>query len=142
MLVAWARAETALIKTYVTATKLHFNEAASLYYAIPTFDSRVKALLSVMNEVHNHQPIPGIDEIKDAVSSLSVLSKTRNEWVHAVWVIPEGLTVAHTINMKKPPETRRAKPVAVGSIRSHNEAVRTQSRALERHSSVHIALKS
>jgi hypothetical protein len=60
MVVAWARAETAIVKAYAVVTEMHYNVAAAAYYNIPTFESRTKALLAMIQD--KPDPFPKRDE--------------------------------------------------------------------------------
>jgi len=142
MVVAWARAETAIVKTYALVSKLHYNEAAAAYYAIPTFESRTKTLMALAEEINSQKPITHFDEIVAAIGSLVDLSKTRNAWIHGVWVCRKGSNLVHTFNMKQSPKTRRPKQITANAVREHTKAVRAQSRALEALSPVKIELRS
>lgn len=136
MLVAWARAETVLVHAYAVATGLHLNICAAAYYKIPTFDSRTKALLAIIDE--RPDPFPERAALKSPVSSLVTLSKTRNQWVHAVWVSKTGSKLTQIFNMGKDGPSRVATQITANAVRQHVTAVQAQSRKIERLSPIMI----
>lgn len=142
MVVAWARAETALIKILSLVTNLHYNEAAAAYYAMPTFESRTRALLSISEEIHSNRPINGYDDIVRDTLSLRDLSSTRNEWVHAVWVSEHGSRLVKTFNMKEGKHKRRAKQITANAVNQHIKQVKRARDSLEKWSPIKIALQS
>ncbi|MEZ5842734.1 MAG: hypothetical protein R3D27_03245 [Hyphomicrobiaceae bacterium] len=128
MVVAWARAETVLVKAYAHAMQVHYNMAASLYYNIPTFESRVKALRAIVSD--RPHPFSDREPILQAVSALSELAATRNMWVHGLWVIDPKRKVTRLFNMKIGGAKRRSVQVTVNAVRQHVQAVRERSREL------------
>lgn len=122
MVVAWARAETAIVMAYAVATKMHYNLAVSAYYNIPTFESRTKALLAVIDD--RPDPFPERTELRAALEALVKLAKTRNTWVHGLWVSDKRTSVTHIFNMKQPSASRRAAQVTANAVRQHVKAVR------------------
>lgn len=138
MMIAWARAETAMVKAWAMVTDMHYNLAAAVYYNIPTFDSRTKALLAMIDD--KVDPFPKRDALRDAVNAVSHLSRTRNSWVHGLWVLDTNTSVAHFFNMKQKSATRRATPVTANAVRQHASAVRDRARALAALTPVNIAL--
>lgn len=141
MVVAWARAETALVKAYALVTKLHYNEAASAYYNIPTFEARTKVLAALIAEIQSHAPFAAAAPLDTAIAALVDLSKTRNEWVHAVWVCYPNASPVFTLNMKQSSKRRRVKQITATAVSNHVQAVTRQRRAIEALCPTKIALR-
>jgi hypothetical protein len=141
MVVAWARAETALVKAYAVTTKMHYNIAAAAYYNIPTFESRTKALLAMV--VDRPDPFPERTALRDATVALADLAKARNRWVHGLWVVlKKKPSVTQVFNMKQPSATRRAAQVTTNAVRQHVMAVRQRTADLEALSPTKIAKRT
>jgi len=140
MVVAWARAETTIVKAYALVTNVHYNLAAAAYYNIPTFESRTKALLAMIED--REEPFLEREALRDAVSALVKLAKTRNTWVHGLWIFDQKPAVTRVFNMKHPSATRRATPVTANAVQQHVNAVRQRAKELEALSPVKIALRA
>jgi hypothetical protein len=140
MTVAWARAETALVKAYAVVTKMHYNVAAAAYYNITTFESRTKALLAMISD--REDPFHERIAMRDATKALVKLAKARNAWIHGLWVFEKKTGVTKVFNMKQPSATRRASQVTANAVRQHVNAVRQRTRDLEALSPTKIALRA
>ncbi len=140
MVVAWARAETALVKAYTIVTSMHYNVAAAAYYKIPTFESRTKALLAMIDD--RPDPFTERDALRNATEALVNLAKARNAWVHGLWVSEKKTSVTMVFNMKQPSATRRAVQVTANAVRQHVRSVRQRTRDLEELSPTKIALRT
>ena len=122
MVVAWARAETALVKAYALVAKIHYNLAASAYYRIPTFESRVKVLLALIEE--QQETVDRREELAKAVEKLAKLSSARNRWVHGLWIVERGTDHTLVIPMREPVSTRRGRQIKTHDVEDHVSAVR------------------
>ena len=139
MVVAWARAETALVKAYAVVAKIHYNLAASAYYRIPTFESRVKVLLALIDE--QQEVVDRRDEIAKAVGKLAKLSSARNKWIHGLWIVERGTKKTLVIPMRDPASTRRGSQIKAHDVEDHVSAVRRRTTDLEAFSPLTIALQ-
>lgn len=139
MVVAWARAETALVKAYALVAKIHYNLAASAYYRIPTFESRVKVLLALIEE--QQDTVDRREELAKAVEKLAKLSSARNKWVHGLWMVERGTDHTFVIPMREPASTRRGRQIKAHDVEDHVSAVRRRTTDLEAFSPLTISLQ-
>jgi hypothetical protein len=93
MIVAWADAERVLHDIMHRMTKMSYPMIADIFARVPTFESRVKIVQTVIDRWAF--PDRDRDKVAAAIRKLSALSKTRNRWVHGSWVatIDRSLTV-------------------------------------------------
>jgi hypothetical protein len=140
MVVAWARAETVLVKLYAEVTGLHYNTAAVIYYKIPTFESRIRVLTGLIEE--KQEPFPKRADMKKAVHKLAKLSSTRNHWVHGTWCCPTGTNDTVYFSMRLPASARSATPIKTSDVENHVAAVRKRTRNIKKFSNLKIALRS
>jgi hypothetical protein len=140
MVVAWARAETTMVQAYSAVSKMHYNLASAAYYNIPTFESRTKVILATIDEMPD--PFPERESLRDAILALAKLAKTRNGWVHGLWVSDQKTSVTHVFNMKKGGTDRRAIQVTANAVQQHIKAVRQRAAELDRYAPVRIALRT
>ncbi len=123
MVVAWARAETALVDTYVAVLHSHFNLAMVAYYRIPTFEARIKVLMAMLAQWDDKFYNPA--DIKTAVSKLAKLARTRNKWIHGCYGVNLEGTKTVVYDFRAEPNTpERRKPIKAADVQQHVEAVR------------------
>jgi hypothetical protein len=130
MIVAWSNAEYALLETLQTISSLSWDSAHTLYFRMPTFESRVKVIQAMLDQ-WTPPPVPDPDdivqdpkEISRIVGKLSSLSTTRNGWVHASWFFSanEGAIFVVDYRERHNSPTRR-KPIKAADVKNHIEAV-------------------
>jgi hypothetical protein len=78
MIVAWARAETALVNVFALVSGMHFNVATVAYYRIPTFEARCKVIQALL-EVWPLQPTHRRDALAKEVQKLRKLTTARRQ---------------------------------------------------------------
>ena len=122
MVVAWARAETALVKTLSRLTGIGKNRALTAYYSIPTFQARIKFLRALVIEWDTN----GFDKdaIDHVIKKLSALSGTRNHWIHGVWSRERGSGNIVVFDFRSlGMALDRRKPVKAHDIKYHVDTV-------------------
>lgn len=130
MVIAWAYAENVLIEAMARISNMSLHMSQYSYYRIPTFESRVKFIHSLLEEWNPNNFDK--DLIGKAITSLSKLSSSRNQWVHGDWCeIVEPKKEAVIFNHRLPPGSPdRRKPVKAADVDNHCEAVLSRSLAL------------
>ena len=120
-LVAWAHAETGLVLALSRITGIPRNSATQAYYRIPTFESRIKFLRSLLSTWHN--PEFDREKIDRAILKLSGLSRTRNHWVHGAWSKSQISNETVVFDFRSDPNApERRKPVKASDVTNHVEA--------------------
>jgi exoribonuclease II len=129
LVVAWARAETALLNVFACTMTIHFNLATAAFYRIPTFEARTKVLLAILESWSDPKYDP--QKIAEQVTKLNRLAKTRNDWVHGVWCVDEDNPKTVVFDFRAGEESgRRNKPVKAADVENHLTAVRARITAL------------
>lgn len=129
MVVAWAHAEIMLFSTFARIADIGLNMAMESSARIPTFESRTKFILALLEEWEAGE----FDKaaISAAVGGLTKLSKTRNHWVHGDWCATrdksETVIFDHRAAADSP---RRRKPVKAHDVMNHCGAVRLRAAEL------------
>lgn len=124
LFIVWAAAESRMVWILAATCNLDINQANEAYYRIPTFDPRTNVIRALLAQWHTKKYKP--EEIAKVVARLSRLSKTRNGWVHGVWMKREGGDDTAVINFRAAPGKERGKLVKVADVDNHLEAVRAQ----------------
>jgi hypothetical protein len=128
MLIAWAKAETALVASLAYVAGIHFNLASVAYYRIPTFESRVKVILAMIEEWDADDQTRV--SLTKAIKKLSSLSATRNGWVHGIWCQDETTGATVTANLRAQ-DNSRITPTKSHDVNDHVRAVLRRSRDVE-----------
>jgi hypothetical protein len=129
MVVAWAHAEIRLFSTFARITGIGLNMAMESSARIPTFESRTKFLLALLQEWETDEFDK--EAIAAAVEGLVKLAKTRNHWVHGDWCAPKDKSATVVFDHRTEPNSpRRRKPVKAHDVMNHCEAVRTRAAEL------------
>lgn len=92
------------------------------YHRIPTFESRVKFTLALVQEWQTTE----FDKaaITTAIEKLAKLASTRNEWVHGDWCTLKDKSETVVFNHRRPPDGQgRRKPVKAHDVLDHCAAV-------------------
>lgn len=122
MVVAWANAEITLFSTFSRVANIGLNMAMESYHRIPTFESRVKFTLALVDEWQTAD----FDKaaIGTTIEKLGKLAKTRNEWVHGDWCALRDKSKTVVFNHRRSPDDpRRTKSVKAHDVRDHCAAV-------------------
>jgi hypothetical protein len=127
MMIAWARAETALVQVFSFISGMHFNLTSVAYYRIPTFEARTKVILAMIREWQADQA--SRERYALAVSKLSKLASTRNHWIHGIWGYDEDTKTTVTFDLRG---SGPAKPVKANDVRHHVTTVRQRTADLEK----------
>lgn len=106
MLVAWSNAEQALVEVLRIMTGMSYPMVTSCYYRIPTFEARTKTIRAMLCEWQTDQYDP--KAIHRAILKLTAISKTRNDWVHAVWLSQQWSGGTYLCDYREEKETRGA----------------------------------
>src|SRR5437868_11802363 len=124
MVVAWAHAETSLLFTLARVTGASVHMAQAGYYRIPTFESRTKFILALMQEWHPLAAEFNRGTIIKAVEKLSKLASARNGWVHGDWCVAADKSETVIFDHRADSQSaHRRRPVKAADVRNHNEAV-------------------
>ena len=68
--------------------------------------------------------------IDKAISKLSKLARTRNDWVHGVWSENRVTGDIVIFDFRAPEENGRRKPVTASAVLNHISAVKDRTKAL------------
>lgn len=126
MVLAWHSAEDFLVGCFAAILGTEHYKASRLYQKLPNFRSRTQALLMLI-ELH-----PEFEPVQPFILKLSSLSKTRNNWIHGVMLMPflgirtpDDLRDLRAVDLDEPlTSKRRSKPIKPADIRNHADAVR------------------
>ena len=131
MVVAWARAETALVQVFSLVAGVHFNMATVACARIPTFESRTKVIRAMLKEWNVTSDRP--KDLDRAITKLSGLSRTRNTLIHGIWCREKesGKTVLFDLRSEEGTPGRRRLPSA-HDVANHSAAVRKRTEEIER----------
>ena len=139
MVVAWARAETALVHLYSYAMSNNFNMAMAAYYRIPSFEIRIKMIMAMLT--HWNTSDYDTAAIKTAIEKLAKLARTRNKWIHGTYGMnmkkPETVIYDFRADANSP---ERQKTMRSADVQNHINAVHRRTRALEDLFQIHARL--
>ena len=129
MVVAWAYAETVLFATFARVTGIGLNMAMESIARIPTFESRTRFILALLNEWETDKF--DRDAIATAVEKLAKKAGTRNHWVHGDWCANRAKTETVIFDHRQPhASSKRKKLVKAHDVSDHCEAVSRRTVAL------------
>ncbi|HWK86031.1 MAG TPA: hypothetical protein VNQ34_00830 [Xanthobacteraceae bacterium] len=132
MVIAWARAETALISAFSHIAKINLNMACAAYYRIPTFEARTKFIRAMFDDWDGDSQGYKKDALFEEISKLNGLARARNDWVHGNWCANDDKTETVIFDYRrKPGEPGRRKPVKAADVRNHIMAVRERTRKID-----------
>jgi hypothetical protein len=120
MVIAWSHADTELIFMMAYILNIDPNMAAMGYYHIPTFESRVKFIRSIIPEWKMRKSKR--EAVDKAIDKLSGLARARNNWIHNSWGV-NHLNQAVITNLRARIGFGRVSPVSANDIQIHVEAV-------------------
>lgn len=129
MIIAWARAETALVASFAYVAGFHFNTASVAYYRIPTFESRIKVILAMIEEWSANEQTRS--DLSKAIEKLSDLAGTRNSWVHGIWCQDSHTGGTVTISLRARTQSR-VKPTKAHDVNDHTRALRQRTADLNK----------
>jgi hypothetical protein len=122
MVVAWAKAEVILSMCFARVMGIEPNRAFSPFYRIPTFESRVKVILAMIDG-WGKTPYDK-DKIRGLVEKISAQSEARNSWVHGIWSKNDANDDTVIFRFRKPTGKGRMMPIRVQDIHNHLIALR------------------
>lgn len=130
MVVAWARAETAIMNVFICILDIPFNAAQTAYYRIPTFEARCKLVRALLSEWKPKKH--DAKKIDVAVNKIGKLGKTRNGWIHGVWCLNEEKPETVIFDFRAPEKSvnRRRRTVKTNDVLHHVETVRKRTKEL------------
>jgi hypothetical protein len=123
MVVAWSRAERALVAIVMTVSGLSWEMANAALVSLPTYDARSKMICGMLKQwkTETHSPSAMLFEMK----KLDALAETRERWLHSLWVQQHGKEkrIFAIDNRRGIANSERAKAVKAQDIRNHIEAL-------------------
>ena len=123
MVVAWARAESALINVFAAVSGMHIDMATAAYFRIPSFEARIKILQAMIPEWEADGSKR--DAMLEVITKLSKLAAARNKWIHGVWSATRDLSETVVFNFRTSSnEVGRRLVIRVNDIDTHVNAVR------------------
>jgi len=129
MVVTWAYAETVLFSTFARVTGIGLNMAMESIARIPTFESRAKFILALVNQWETDKF--DRDAIATAVEKLAKKAGTRNHWVHGDWCANRAKTATVIFDHRQPHDSpKRTKPVKAHDVADHCKAVKNRAAEL------------
>lgn len=139
MVVAWAKAETALVHLYAYAMNHNYDMAMAAYYRIPNFETRTKMIAASL--VHWETRDYDVAAIKTAVAKLVKLARTRNKWIHGTYGLKDGSDKTILYDARAEPGTpEHRKRIKDADVLNHISAVRRRTRDLEKLVQIEIRL--
>lgn len=130
MVVAWSRAETALVNIFACIANINFDMATMACFRIPTFEARTKVIQAMLSQWKPTKYDP--HEIEEAVRKLGKLAKTRNHWIHSLWCVDASRSETFVFDFRAPEDApRRCKPVKAADVQNHVNAVKRRTANLE-----------
>lgn len=131
MIVAWARAETALVNVFALVTAVDFNMASVACYRIPSFEARCKVIQALLEVWPLHPPTRRVALAKH-VQKLKNLAAARNRWVHGLWCLEERTGKTVLFDLRQPEsESKRRRIVKANDVLNHTKAVRLRTEAID-----------
>lgn len=122
MVVAWSRAERALIGLLHKVADIPWPMAAAAYYRIPTFESRCKTIVAMLAEWQTAEF--DCEALQRTVFKMKSLAGARNGWVHGSWARAQGTNKTVIFDYREAAATgKRRRPVKSADVFGHIDAV-------------------
>lgn len=125
MMLAWGKAEEEQVLLFAAILQISGDKASRLYQKLPNFRSRTQALLTLI-DLHPEYAVTKADVLK-----LSKLSKTRNGYVHGLFIKDQASSAIRLCDLDEPYTSKaRMRTTKANDVRTHADAVRQAASAL------------